>query len=335
MADRQFPAPVDFRGKPEQARLEEKRQETLKILMSLLPSTYMSDICGPNYTVLLKQMADELSQLVLGLEDIGNDRDFDLTRSEFLYQIVGYLIFLNGNLPELEMSDVEFKEFLLTIIRLYFQGSTADSILEGVQLFTTNAVAVRENFLDARTPGSGFDISDQFGFRIDITIDGDTFPENPFDLEQNTRLLVNIIRPAHTLYNIRFIFSDVFDSLTEITDESWWKLCWYQYDDIRKFCRGVKQMTGVSGETLSDLFTFKDIGRTFRKIRDGAKLRILGGINEGEYTVTDVLSEFEIKVTPRMVAPAVGQSYELDVDRLGVKEEQTVVGEDVSSQFLP
>lgn len=335
MVDRQFPAPIDFRGKPEQARLNEKRQEVLRILMSTLPSTYMSDICGPNYTLLLKQMADELAQLLLSLEDIGNDRDFDLTRSEYIYQIIGYLIFLNGNLPDVDMSDVEFKEFLLTIIRLYFQGSTADSILEGVQLFTDNAVAVRENFLDAREPGSGFDISDQFGFRIDITIDGDTFPENPFDLEQNARLLVNIIRPAHTLYNIRFIFSDVFDSLTEITDTSWWHLCWYQYDDIRKFCRGVKQMTGTNGETLSDLFTFKDISRDFAKIREGAKLRILGGINEGEYMVTDVLSSTQIKVTPRMVSPAVGQSYELDVDRLGVKEEQEIVGEDVSSQFLP
>ena len=59
-----------------------------------------------------------------------------------------------------------------------------------------------------------------------------------------------------------------------------------------------------------------------------------GPVGQAGVSGTQVrLSPTILKVDRRMVQPETGQSYEVDVDRLGVRVPQTVTGEDASMQF--
>ena len=232
-------------GKEYNLRLAQRAQVLFTNLMNLLPSNYISTVQGPNYSLELKAMAVELARLELALEDVDLDNDFRSTRSDFLYGIIGYLVFLNGKLPSTSFDDNEFKKFLLNVIQIYFQGSVPTSIREGVQLFISQGVTITENYLLIRSGASGFDISDQFGFQI--AIDSiNSFPTDIFDVDSNVRLILNVLRPAHTLFTIRYVFKDSYtpnsDSGGKILDSSGWAMSSYYYDDLRKYALGLKDI---------------------------------------------------------------------------------------------
>jgi hypothetical protein len=233
---------IERRGKEYNLRVIQRAQAIFTALLNLLPSNYISAIQGPNYTVELKAVAVELAKIELALEDVDQDRDFKHTRSEFLYSIIGYLVFLNNRLPPLEFSDEAFRNFLLALIKIYFQGSVPASIKEAVGLFVSGDYQVLENFLLVRQGASGLDISDQFGFQINVETTG-TFPPGIFDLQASIRIVLDIIRPAHTLFRIRFIFNDDYrpnDTIGKIIDAMKWRLSNYYYEDYRAYWEGFK-----------------------------------------------------------------------------------------------
>lgn len=232
-------------GKEYNLRLLQRAQVIFSTLLSTLPSNYVSTIQGPNYTNELKAVAVELARIELALEDVSSDLDASRTRSEFLYSIVGYMCFLNDRLPNLNYDDREFRTFLATLVRIYFQGSVPTSIKEAVSLFLkTENFQILENFLLTRQGGAGVDISDQFGFQIGIPAD-DEFPADIFDLQSAIRIILDIVRPAHTLFTIRFIFTDSYvpnDEFGRILDSMKWKLQAYYYEDLRSYWTGLRDI---------------------------------------------------------------------------------------------
>jgi hypothetical protein len=230
-------------GKEFQLRLAQRAQSVFTNLLNLLPSNYTSTVQGPNYTNEMKAVAVELARLELALEDVEFDSDFKSTRPDFIYSLIGYMVFLNGKLPTTSFDDQEFKNFLLSIIKIYFQGSVPASMRAGAELFLGENVTVTENFLLVREGASGYDISDQFGFQISIdALTG--FPPDAFTLDANIRLILDILRPAHTLFRIRYIFRDTYtpnvDQGGKVIDSSRWRLANYYYDDLRVYPRGMK-----------------------------------------------------------------------------------------------
>lgn len=248
---------IERRGKEWNLRVLQRAQAIFASLLDLLPSNYVSTIQGPNYTLELKAVAVELAKIELALEDISNDLDFNRTRSEFLYSIIGYLVFINGKLPALEFNDEEFRLFLLNLIRIYFQGSIPDAMQDAADLFFSGQNNVLENFLLTRLGASGFDISDQFGFRVDVATGG-VFPPNVFQLQQALRTILDIVRPAHTLFRIRYIFEDNYnpnDPQGEILDAYRWRMANYYYDDFRSYWCGIKDRDRLGkkvNQTVSD-----------------------------------------------------------------------------------
>jgi hypothetical protein len=240
------PARVNFsivrRGKEYNLRVIQRAQVIFSNLLNLLPSNYVSSVQGPNYTNELKAVAVELAKIELTLEDVDWDRDHRRTRSEFLYSIIGYMVFLNGRLPPLDFDDEEFRQFLLNLIRIYFQGSVPQSIRDAADLFITEDFTVLENFLLTRLGVSGYDISDQFGFQVTINTTG-TFPAGIFDLESALRIILDVIRPAHTLFRIRFLFTDDYNPNEpggQVLDAMRWRLASYYYDDFRSYWGGIR-----------------------------------------------------------------------------------------------
>ena len=249
------------------SRLSSEANIHFQIFLKLLSSYWQSTIDGPNYTRELKAMSIELARIRLALDDIRQDTSYSSVRSEYLYQVLTSVLFPSElGAPNTDQYDLEFRDFLNEIILLYFQGSIPASIKKAVELITGGTVIVRENFEEAQKPGSGFNISDQFGFVVDVVL------ESPGDIDvfladENIRLLLRIIRPAHTLFRIRYILNDEYpgqydpdnNQLNKMVDDFNWVLSCYDYEDFRKFVLGVehidilgtKSSVSVSGESHS------------------------------------------------------------------------------------
>ena len=237
-------------GREYNLRLTQRSQGIFSQLLSLLPSNYLSSVEGPNYTLELKAVAVELAKLELALEDVYTDNGYATTRSEFLYSIIGYFVFLNGKLPSLEFSDAEFRNVLLNLIRIYFQGSIPRSMSEVVNLFTSGNFEVTENFLIIRKGGGSLDISDQFGFDIDIVVPLDGSVPDFFGVDSIIKQIMDVVRPAHTLYRIRYIFQDRYiPTNTVIQDAMRWAMSNYYYDDFRSFWGGIQHKDRLGRKT--------------------------------------------------------------------------------------
>lgn len=251
-------------GKEYNLRLTQRSQAIFSTLLGLLPSIYVSAVEGPNYTVELKAVAVELARIELALEDVDSDRAIDTTRPEFLYSIIGYLLFLNGKTPSLEWNDEDYRKFLISLIRVYFQGSIPKSMSDAVALFLDGTFEVRENFLLVRNGATGLDISDQFGFQIDVICPG-VFPAHMFENDAAIRIILDMVRPAHTLYRLRYVFSDKYapnDPYGRVLDAYRWRMADYHYEDLRSYWRGIRDVDRlgrkvnrrVTGEDHSDDF---------------------------------------------------------------------------------
>ena len=114
------------------------------------------------------------------------------------------------------------------------------------------------------------------------------FAEDPFILDQNIYLALKALKPAHTLYQYRNLFREIVGSVFDDTSD--WTLQSFYYDDFRKYCRGAKFLSGISGDTLTDRTLFTDPTRSFRNVSIGSLLYIVGGANNGSYRIREVLS---------------------------------------------
>jgi hypothetical protein len=245
------------------SRLSSESDVVFRILLSLLSSYFQTTIDGPNYARQLKAVAVELSRVRLMLEDIKQDTDFATTRTEFLYQTVTSVLFpKKSGAPDLQKGDVDFREFLREIVKIYFAGSVPDSVKKAVELVTGGTVIVRANYEESRRPGSGFDISDQFGFTIDVLLDSPG-QIDVFLAEKNVRILLAIIRPAHTLYTLKFILQDTYEGpgpkpqdpgtsvkTNKVKESFVFDLQQYGYEDVRRFVEGVRGVDVLGSKSL-------------------------------------------------------------------------------------
>lgn len=243
-------------------RLSAEAERSFHILMSLLSSYWQATVDGPNYAHEIKAIAIELSRLRLALEDIQQDTNFSLTRTEFVYQIMTSMLFpATSGAPDIEQTDVDFRQFLFNLVKIYFGGSIPASVEAAVKLVVGDQVVVRENFIEARNPGSGYDISDQFGFSVDIILNSPS-QINAFLADRNIRILLATVRPSHTLYRIRHILHDKYvgtlprpanppsNLQSPIGDSFRFRLSNYGYEDLRKFVGGVTGVDALGSKSV-------------------------------------------------------------------------------------
>lgn len=232
-------------GEEYQNRLIIEANRQFKIFLAMLSSYWTSTVVGPNYTLEIKNMVLELSRVRLALDDIRSDTGYVNTRTEFMYQVISSMMF-PGEIPSPDKMDKDFRDFLMGILGAYFKGSIPSSIQSIVELIVDGEIIIKENFNESRKPGSFFDISDQFGITIDVILSSPG-SINTILAEKNLRILLGIIRPAHTLYKLRFIIEDEYlgqkdestGNFSKIKDALSWAMSDYRYEDMRKFVEGI------------------------------------------------------------------------------------------------
>jgi hypothetical protein len=248
-------------GEEYQKRLSEEANQNLRIFFALLSSYWQSTVDGPSYARELKAMSIELARLRLALDDIRSDIYYTNTRSEFLYQVLTSVLFpQKTGAPNPKFDDLDFRDFLNSVLSIYFKGSIPDSMQKAAGLLVSGDIRVIEYYKEALKPNSGYDISDQFGFGIDVvlpTLSG----VDVFLSDRNIRILLNIIRPAHTLYRLRFILKDEYigrknpliGQFNKILDTVSSDISNYGYEDFRKFVLGIKGIDPLGAKIVKNI----------------------------------------------------------------------------------
>ena len=295
----QNPAPVPLRGQDTSTTKQDIVDKILTTFRRVLASNYVAQIPGPYYYLQFQAAAETLADIQILLTEASVDSDVDFTRPEFLWQIVGTLVFpdvSNDRYPIID-GDLTFRCFLKRMIELLLQGATLPTQEEGLELLTEAQVIVLEKVAFQYDPITAWGFNDQHTFEINLLdkttwtdpetgelVEGEFgtgFPLDPFVLQFNNGLILRALKPAKALYDYRHLFKDNFGVLFE--DAPFIQLEPWYYEDFRKFCSGMKEILSSGGETLAgaaaDLLLFSDVTVDFRSLCPGAVLEILDGPN--------------------------------------------------------
>lgn len=281
----QNPDPNGDIGQTYIAHKQELVSQIMAAFRTNLPSNYVSVINGPYYTLQFQALAERLAEFQITASQVFRDAEYDILRSEYLWQTLGTLVFPTNDVPQID-GDTLYRDFLRGMVRLLLQGATKASVQGGIELLTDDVVTVIERFIAAREPGSEWTNLDTFSF--DVLVEG--LPTNPFTLAENVRKVLDALRPAHTLYTYANVLREEFP--TPISDDYAWDLTNYHYDDTRKYCGGAEAITGTTGVTpVTDVATLTDIARSFEHIKVGSTLSIPFGEAASEvFTVVDAVN---------------------------------------------
>ena len=296
----QNPSPDTETGQSFERNQQALTNEIMTTFLAVLPSNYVSNTNGPWYTLQFQAMAEQLAAIQIVGQEVNKDSDFDFTRPEFLWEVLGTLVFPaateRGGAPLLD-GDIDYRAFLHKMVLLLLQGSTAATLEEGAECLIDSQVVLVEKFLSSiqRDPNGAWTIDNQF--EVELNVQG--FPDgtDPFTFQENLLLVMQALKPAHILIQLAYVFDDDFrDEFGNLFDDSdavtidggmQWEMSSYYYDDLRKNCYGAKQLSG-EGDTLADRTLFTDPDVSFLSITQGAELHILSGVNAGRYRVIDV-----------------------------------------------
>ncbi len=308
----QNPAPFGEDSQPRKTQVRGQVDRIMAAFLQVLPSNYVSQITGPLYTIQFQAAAERIADFQVTAQEIFSDSGYDYTRSEVLYQIIGAMVFPDaglragtGDWPSIS-GDLTYREFLQRMVELLLAGATTATIKSGVELLTDGIVQVLEKSVAARTtPGSAWTWADQHTFEISVTdsrtitvggveITLEDFPEDPFTFVNNLEIVMRALKPAHTLYDFRFLFTENFAPF--FSDSMTLDMETYYYQDWRRYCLGSRQITGTEGVSLNDRTLFSDATRDFAKVLPGADLFIEAGPNSsvggrgqiGHYVVDEV-----------------------------------------------
>jgi hypothetical protein len=337
--ERQFPFPKGVGGLGYDRAVQSRGQAILNSLMGFLASNYRSSIPSTEYSYYLRSMSIEMARMTLEIEELQQDASFERIRSEDLFEALGLYIFQDGKLPDQDFSDESFRCFLLAILDILFEGSQPKSLEKAIALFTDEKFTLIEFFKQARNPTSPRDISDQFGFSIEFDLNQNQIPSNLFDLQKNLEQILRIVKPAHTLFGIAYVFGEEYlgpnGGLENVLDEVTLDLHDRRYEDKRGYCDGMSGWESATG-MVTDLYYLEDVATSspMLSVKIGANLLVKGGVNTGRYTVKEILSEDKIRVTPRFKQSEDPLTYSVEVDRLGTKTETLITQENVSPQFV-
>jgi hypothetical protein len=287
----QNPTPVNSKSQEYERALEELIENILIVFKDELPSNYVSETMGPNYMKTFYAFSEQLAKIQLSVQEIGEDYDYDFTRPEYLWQFLTSIVFPLGEtrgIPSID-GDLRYRDFLKKMVGFLLEGAKPGPIKSALSLLTSANIEVIEKVLFSGKEWSYWDIKDQFTFEINVSTDeGDSFPTDvdPFVLQNNIKLVLEALKPAHSLYELRFLFKDFigmqFEDVVTIDSQL------YYYEDFRKNCNGVLNLVGTEGKTYNYFF-FTDPNRSFSSISSRSLLHIESGINTGINEIEDVL----------------------------------------------
>ena len=237
----------------------QKHNQIINRIRSNLESTYNKNSGSTVFHGYFKNLACEIAKATQLTEDYRDDVYFresvDSIRPELLYQNLGY--FLKTG-PRDEYSHDRYKEILLTLMQMFFKGSTKESLLEGLAIFLdVQAVIISEDTLDERSTLTikehSEDIAQQFMFSLDIDI-GTNPIQNWDNFNDSVQTALSLVKPAHTFFLVRYLFSEIVRTKDIVDELVEWSTKFTGYEDVRTNCADKYKVAEVITEDVSNQF---------------------------------------------------------------------------------
>jgi hypothetical protein len=199
-----FPAGVEFE-KATYSKMTPAVQRMLNNLADNYPS-----VPGTKISQLYLAFCEEREKALSSSKLIADDQFYSLTRPEFLFQILGDLLFINEKTGGVEYTDITYRDFLLKVKTAYFGGSTISNINKSLSSILGVPVTIREMYLDARRVGAVASIKDTHRMLADILMgdEGNTIVGNVSTYIKDLYYFIDLIRPSHSLFETRLIWKD-------------------------------------------------------------------------------------------------------------------------------
>lgn len=176
-------------------------------LLTGLPSNYSRDR-NTNLAEFFKAVAKEFARLQISSSQTNDDRYHTETRTEYLWQVLGDTLFLGEKAINENLTDVQYREFLIRVRNAYYGGSRPANIEAAVSDIVGLPVTLRELYLEARKSGSSYGLKDTHRMFFDVLMDG-VDPSSSIGLIlQDLKFFIDILKPAHVQYDTRLIWTD-------------------------------------------------------------------------------------------------------------------------------
>jgi hypothetical protein len=185
--------------------------DILSLITSLFPSNYPKDP-STNLSLFNNVTAREAARLNLSMGAINSDKQWFVSRVRYLQQILGERLFLSSRLAPASYNDESYREYLLAVKNAYLLGSKKSNIEAIASAFTGQKITIKELYLVAREPGSSLDVTSTHKMVVDVFVDD--LLRSGLDMQMlmnELTFFINLVRPAHVLYDTRFIWSEQFD----------------------------------------------------------------------------------------------------------------------------
>ena len=180
-------------------------------MQGLLASNY-PNAPDTNLAVFYKVLAREASRIQLDINAVNSDKQYTTTRPQFLQQILGERLGLGTRIAPANYDDQSYRNYLLSIKNAYLVGSLTSNIEALASEFTGQTVNIRELYLEARDPNSSLDVATSANMMVvNVLIDQLQAGTNIATLSQDLDFFVGLVRPAHVLYDTRFIWTEQID----------------------------------------------------------------------------------------------------------------------------
>jgi hypothetical protein len=224
-----------------------------------LESTYNKNTDSTIFHTYFKNLALEISKSMQLTEDYRDNLYFrdskNTIRPELLYQNLGYLLKTG---PREEFSHGRYKEILLTLMQMFFKGSTKDSLLEGLAIFLdVKSISISEDYLNDRSTLSIKEHTDkieqQFMFSLDVDIGNEPL-KNWDDFNESIQTALTLVKPAHTFFLVRYLFSEVVRTKDIVDEIAKWHFTYYGYEDVRTNCADKYKIAEIITEDISNQF---------------------------------------------------------------------------------
>lgn len=204
---RRFPDNKGFRKS-----LYNKSVNILSQLQGLLPSNYPKPTYDTNIAIFNRVMAREFARLRSDIDFLNADAQYTQTRIEYLQQILGERLFLGDQIAPALYNDESYREYLIAIKNAYLRGSKKENIEDLASEFTGQQINIRELYLEARDPSSSLDVSDTHKMVVDVLIDDMLRAGYNINiLKRELDFFINLVRPAHVIYDTRLIWTEQID----------------------------------------------------------------------------------------------------------------------------
>jgi hypothetical protein len=198
--------------KPARAQLQADANALLTSLQALIPSNY-PNTPNSNLGIAYRTLSREYARISESINLINDDKEFSATRIEFIQQILAERLFQNGQVvTPSNYNDQSYRKFLLAIKNAYLIGSKKDNIEALVSNLTGLEINLRELFLEAREQNSAYNLTDTHSMIMEIFIDDLASGTSITTIVNQINFLVNLIKPAHTLYDSKLIWTDQYDT---------------------------------------------------------------------------------------------------------------------------